>query len=767
MPFWRVSHERRRDCAEARLHAGNKRRGLHGALEDQVSSCVRGRFGVSAKLAAACAVLIAATVTMVNPVGADGAITVYRSTSACESLVDYGVGLQGDGAGTIEVAEGPGPVIAAFLEWVGYDDTSPNDIAPGGDRADSELTVNGVTVVGVQPPGEAGYAPSGLPDDWYAWYADVGPTGLGLVSGTSAVTLEISGYDSPVDRYNNGASLVVVYDTSPCDTQTLVEVRTGVDYYWEGLPDGGGFSLPIVYEFPAYPTDRVAKFFLNHAGTDFSQTECRGDALWLAAGSGAIPDQIVTNDGRFTAAYGVNGGVEGLDDPFGGDALPCTTEMNPVPDVAPGADHPYPGGASEAPYSVVGFEKTFDPEWTTVRVDVVVPAEATWVVFQLESESDQRGESGASVGGGPFVVTPSGGQIGGETEVPVDVELTKGVGAAVDGPFVDELTTTLGGTVFWKVTVEAKALTTDGDELGDLTGVSVADVLPAGLTLITAAGEGAYDPSTGVWTIGELAKGTSVSLVLETTVDVTGEIVNAAEVSTHVEDDIDSVPGNGPQDPTEDDEDTAKVSASIVDVSLTKLVDGVEGPVNRERGDQIVYTLSLAVDDVTDEGLVLGDVTGLKVSDVLPPDVTFVSATGHGTYDAATGQWLVGDLAAGSTVSLQIAAVIDADARVEFDNVAEVIEHDQPDIDSTPGNGPQDPIEDDDDGVTVKVPTVESDTETPGGGTDGGTIPATGAESQALWFIGVLVLALGFDLLLMSVSIGRLVAARLTHRVDD
>jgi len=712
------------------------------------------------------AVLVATSVVAISPAAADGAITLYRSESACETLVDYGVGLQGDGAGTISVAGGPGQVVAAYLEWVGYDDVTPNDIAPGGDRADSELIVNGVTVTGIQPPGEAGYAPSGLPDDWYAWYADVGPAGLNLVSGSDPVTLEISGYDSPGGRYNNGASLVVVYDVSPCDTQTLVEVRTGVDYYWEGLPDRGGFSLPIVYYFPAVAVDRVAKFFLNHAGTDFAQTECRGDALWLAAGSGDVPEQIVTNAGRFTAAFGVNGGVEGLDDPFGGDALPCTTEMNPIPDVPPAADHPYQGGASEAPYRVVGFEKTFDPEWTTIRVDVVIPAGATWAMFQLESESDQRGESGASVGGGPFVITLPGGEVDEGNDVPIDVEVTKGVAAAAAGPFVDELVTMPGASVWWQVTVEAKALTDAGDELGDVTGVSVTDVLPSGLDLLTASGDGSYDPSTGVWLIGDMPKGSSATMVFETSVQVTGEIVNVAEAATHNEDDIDSVPGNGPQDPVEDDDDIAKITSELVDVSLTKFVDGVEGPVNRERGDQVVYTLNLQVDDMTDDGLVLSDVTGVIVTDVLPPDVTFVSSSGHGTYSAATGEWVIGDLAAGTEVSLQITATIKADARVEFDNFTQVVGHDQPDIDSTPGNGPQDPTEDDDDGVTVKVPTVEGETETPGD-TGGGSIPATGVESNALWFIGVLVLALGFDLLLMSVSIGRLSASRVIRRSGE
>jgi hypothetical protein len=698
-----------------------------------------------------------ALIGLASPAAADGAITVYRSIATCETLVDYGVGLQGDGAGSIDIAEGQGTVVAAFLEWVGYDDSTPDDIPRGGDRADSELIINGVSVVGIQPDGDAGYAPSGLPDPWYSWYADVGPTGLNLIADSEPLTLNISGYDSPVDRYNNGASLVVVYDASPCTSSSLVEVRTGVDYYWEGLDDGGGFSLPIVYEFPPVSTDRVAQFFLNHAGTDFGQTECRGDALWLVAGDGAIPDQIVTNDGRFTAAYGINGGVEGLDDPFGGEALPCTTEMNPVPDVAPGPEHPYPGGASEAPYNVQAFAKTFDPEWTTIRVDVVIPANATWIVFQLESESDQAGESGASVGGGPFVVTPA--EELSSDEIPVDVELVKGVSQAQDGPYVEALVTTPGASVWWQIVVEAKAESPEGDPLDDVTNIVVTDVLPAGLTFLSAVGDG-FDETSGSWTVGDLTKGSSAQLLIETRVDVTGPIVNLAEVVAHDQSDIDSTPGNGPQDPAEDDDDSARINSGLIDVELIKLVDGVEGPVDRVRGDQIVYTVVVRADDVTDDGLILDNVTGLAVSDVLPPDVTFVAAAGDGTYDASTGQWVIGDLAAGDSASVELTVTIDDDARLEFDNVAEVVSHDQPDIDSTPANGPQDPGEDDDDNVTVKVPTVESETETPGD-TGGGLIPATGAESASLSFIGILVLVLGLDLLLMSLSLGRLEIIRI------
>ena len=386
-------------------------------------------------------------------------------------------------------------------------------------------------------------------------------------------------------------------------------------------------------------------------------------------------------------------------------------------------------------------------------MDIVIPANATWLVLQIESESDQKGESGASIGGGPFVVTPA---IEGESELPVDVELLKNVSNAAAGPYGKSLETSPGSTVWWQVVATAKATTSEGDPLGDITGLVVVDEFPAGLTVVSATGDGSYDPNTDTWTTGSLAAGASATLLVETRVEVTGPIVNLAEVTAHDQPDIDSTPGNGPQDPVEDDDDGAGITSSLIDVELTKLVDGVEGPVSRKLGDQIVYTIEVRADDVTDDGLVLSDVTGLAVTDVLPADVNFVSAIGDGSYDPATGLWEIGSLASGSTARIDLTVTINVSASVEFDNIAEVVAHDQPDIDSTPGNGPQNPAEDDDDGVTVKIPTVEGDTEIPGDVGGGDTIPATGAGSSALGLIGALILLLGLDLVLMSMALGRL-----------
>jgi uncharacterized repeat protein (TIGR01451 family) len=63
------------------------------------------------------------------------------------------------------------------------------------------------------------------------------------------------------------------------------------------------------------------------------------------------------------------------------------------------------------------------------------------------------------------------------------------------------------------------------------TNVSVLDPIPVGLTFVqAAAGQGTYDPVTGVWSVGTLASGASETLRLTERVHVIGTIVNAVGV---------------------------------------------------------------------------------------------------------------------------------------------------------------------------------------------------------------------------------------------
>ena len=139
-----------------------------------------------------------------------------------------------------------------------------------------------------------------------------------------------------------------------------------------------------------------------------------------------------------------------------------------------------------------------------------------------------------------------------------------------------------------------------------------------------------------------------------------------------------------------------------VDLALTKTVDEPAPATNTN----VVFTLTLTNDGPN-------DATGIAVTDTWPdPDsLAFVSAAPtQGTYDALTGVWDVGALAAGDTVRLDLTATVLAETTPQI-NVAEVTAIDQTDRDATPGNG--DPTEDDQDNATVS-PTGSS------GGDDSG-----------------------------------------------
>ncbi len=65
---------------------------------------------------------------------------------------------------------------------------------------------------------------------------------------------------------------------------------------------------------------------------------------------------------------------------------------------------------------------------------------------------------------------------------------------------------------------------------GDATGVQVTDLLPAGLTLVSATPSAGttYNSVTGVWNIGALANGTQATLSIVATVNVTTAVTNTA-----------------------------------------------------------------------------------------------------------------------------------------------------------------------------------------------------------------------------------------------
>ena len=78
--------------------------------------------------------------------------------------------------------------------------------------------------------------------------------------------------------------------------------------------------------------------------------------------------------------------------------------------------------------------------------------------------------------------------------------------------------------------------------------------------------------------------------------------------------------------------------------------------------------------------------TGIAVRDALPAGFGFTSATGNGSFDAATGVWTVGTLAPGASASLTVNGTVTASPRSVVVNSAEIISSSVIDPDSTPNN---------------------------------------------------------------------------------
>jgi uncharacterized repeat protein (TIGR01451 family) len=229
------------------------------------------------------------------------------------------------------------------------------------------------------------------------------------------------------------------------------------------------------------------------------------------------------------------------------------------------------------------------------------------------------------------------------------------------------------------------------------TNVVVADLLPAGLTFVSdIASMGSYDSVTGHWTVASIGASTVAHLAIVATATTTGAGRNTAEVIASDQFDPDSTPNN--HNPDEDDQASVSFTRRLAsaDLSLTKIV----APTTIAIGSNAVFTLV-----VSNAGP--DNATGVSVRDLLGPGFVFVSAAGSGSYAPGTGIWTVGTVAAAGTATLHITAR--AIAAGSATNTAEVWTSDQPDPDSTPGNG----VASEDDEATAALTVTAAPTPPP------------------------------------------------------
>jgi uncharacterized repeat protein (TIGR01451 family) len=225
------------------------------------------------------------------------------------------------------------------------------------------------------------------------------------------------------------------------------------------------------------------------------------------------------------------------------------------------------------------------------------------------------------------------------------------------------------------------------------TGVTVTDQLPSGYTYVSDNGAGAYNSTTGIWTIpGTIANGGSATLTITATVLATGVYSNVAAITTSGSTDPDSAPGNAAnsngtggigsadadttQDAADEDDgdDALTVPVQVSDLSLTKTVSNATPNV----GSNVTFTIT-----VNNAGP--SDATGVTVTDQLPSGYTYVSDNGAGAYNSTTGIWTIpGTIANGGSATLTITATVLATG--VYSNVAAITTSGSTDPDSAPGN---------------------------------------------------------------------------------
>ena len=194
------------------------------------------------------------------------------------------------------------------------------------------------------------------------------------------------------------------------------------------------------------------------------------------------------------------------------------------------------------------------------------------------------------------------------------------------------------------------------------TGVVVTDVLPAGLTLVSATeSQGTYTSPT--WTVGTLSEtGTPATLTLVATVTAPGALVHTATITQQTE--VDANPANNRASVTLNATESANLT---VTKSLTRSSPHV--------GELLTFNVSVANQGPS-------PATGVAVTEVLSAGLVYESAApSQGAYDPATGVWTVGSIANGGSAGLTITARVTQAGTVT--NTASVTASNQPDPDPT------------------------------------------------------------------------------------
>jgi gliding motility-associated-like protein/uncharacterized repeat protein (TIGR01451 family) len=243
------------------------------------------------------------------------------------------------------------------------------------------------------------------------------------------------------------------------------------------------------------------------AGTVYSWSNSNTTIGLAATGSGNIPSFTASNSGAIADSAIItvtpNLGCNGPSKTF-------TIKVNPSPVANAGGNSPVCSGSS-----------------INLNAQTVIGATYSWTGPAAYTSSLQNPSisPATSVNAGTYTLTVISGM--GCSSAPSTVSVVIQTCAITDLSIlktVDNTHPIIGHNVVFTLTV-----TNNGPD--NATGVAVTDILQSGYSYVSSStAVGSYDPSTGVWAIGNLSNGSVVTLTITVTVVAPGNYSNTAIV---------------------------------------------------------------------------------------------------------------------------------------------------------------------------------------------------------------------------------------------
>ena len=214
---------------------------------------------------------------------------------------------------------------------------------------------------------------------------------------------------------------------------------------------------------------------------------------------------------------------------------------------------------------------------------------------------------------------------------PAVVTLAKDDGATATAP---------GQNLTYTITVSNTAVGSTAQNL------VVSDTLPTNVTFVSASDGGTHSAGVVTWNIASLAGGSSTTRTVTVTVNAgTSDgttLTNNAAMSSSTDSGLCARVGANCTA-----SDTTTVS-TLAAATLTK----DDGATTINHGDTLTYTLTV------ENPIVGSTATNLVITDTLPTNVTFVSASGGGTESSGVVTWNIASLAGGTSTTRTVTVTV-------------------------------------------------------------------------------------------------------------